>query len=65
MRAAEGRGGGRRRVGCGNIRDVGLASWIEGRIGGIGLICGGDGTQGQFWRCREIAPWRTKFSVIS
>ena len=37
MRAAEGRGGGKRRVGCGSRRDVGLASWIGGRIGGIGF----------------------------
>lgn len=38
VRAAEGRGGGKCRVGCGNSKEVGLDRWIGGRIGGIGLF---------------------------
>ena len=37
VRAAEGRGGGKCRVGCGNSKEVGLDRWNWGRIGGIGL----------------------------
>ena len=40
MRAVDGRGGGKCRVECENMRDVGRANWTWGRIGGIGLICG-------------------------